>query len=110
MSQQYMIGNYQHATGLRRASFQGGLADREEAQVTLSLISNSLFLKMLNISGVFLLSSVGLWGSLSLHLPDGCCAVDLCILDGEGTECLHFLDGLGGFGLILAEDHPKFRN
>ena len=52
MSQYYLIGSYQHATGIRRTGFQGSLAGGEEVELTFTFLFDGLFFKMLNIFGL----------------------------------------------------------
>ena len=48
MSQQNVVGSYQCTAEFRRASLQGSLADREEVELTLSLLFNRFLFKVLN--------------------------------------------------------------
>ena len=48
MSQQNVVGSYQHAAEFWRASLQGSLPDREEVELTFSLLFNRFLLKVLN--------------------------------------------------------------
>ena len=101
MSQQNVVGSYQHAAEFGRASSQGGLTDRKEVELTLTLLFNSFLFNALNSFSVWLLNGASLGGSLSLHLPDGCRAMGLCLLDRTGTDGFCFLDKLCSFRIIL---------
>ena len=48
MSQQNVVGSYQHAMEFWRAGTQGSLADGEEVELTLSLLFNRFLFKVLN--------------------------------------------------------------
>ena len=48
MSQQDMVGSYQHAVEFWRSGPQGSLTGREEVELTLSLLFNRFLFNVLN--------------------------------------------------------------
>ena len=76
MSQQNVVGSYQHATEFWRAGPQDSLADGEEAEFTLSLLFNRFLFKVLNSFVMWLLNGDSLGG------PSG-----FCLLMATEQQC-----------------------